>query len=257
MARDGHEFRAWLAAARRAGRAAPSWSCRRSSASTATSARSPTATPPRATSPSRRRCSTASRRGIELGYSAADCRKAGLRRSSCKPEQTLADLGRGDAVVQQLRPGRHRRLLLGRHDRLRRRLRPADRLRGRLLRRRHREAARRSSRSARSCTTSASRTRTSRPSDVDKIKPRTRRVTFICTRPAMASTAISAPATMRPSAALARERSLAFFAKHIAGAQPRPDVALDTERLPALLRTQAYIDGDWADARRRRDARRS
>jgi dienelactone hydrolase len=81
------------------------------------------------------------RRGIELGYSAAEMQEGRGYAQQLKPEQVLADLAAAIAVVKNSGRVGSRRLLLGRKDRVSWPPATSHRLRGRLLRRQHHAGA--------------------------------------------------------------------------------------------------------------------
>ena len=129
----------------RAGRPrAASSSSRKSSASIITSARCATGSPAKATPRWRRRCSIASSRISRCGYTPDEI--ANARKFVANPDwgAMMRDIQAAIDDAQEGRPGRHHRLLHGRHDRVPRR-RQAQRpvRRGRLLRRPDREERRR------------------------------------------------------------------------------------------------------------------
>ena len=113
MARDGHEFQAYLAP-RPGNRAERSSCCRRSSASTATSAPSPTALRPKATQQSPRASFDRVHRGIQLGYGPDDRQQAIGTMQQLKIDDTLKDVGAAIAVVKNSGRVGVRGLLLGR-----------------------------------------------------------------------------------------------------------------------------------------------
>ena len=156
------------------------------------------------------------RRGIELGYSRRSMQEGRGYVTQLKQEQTLSRHRRRHCGGRQRRSSRRRRLLLGRHDRLCSRLRSADRLRGRLLRRQHHAAAR----EAAEVSGHVSLRRKGQAHYAERHRQdqaAIQRASFICTPRIMASTAISAAATMRRA--------------------PRLHVSARSPSLPNMLRT--------------------
>ena len=96
-------------------RAAASWCCRRSSASTRTSVTWRTATPRRVISPSRRPCSTGSSPDVELGYDPRSMSEGVALQKQTVPEATLLDVQAAVDHVSTGGQGRRGGLLLGRH----------------------------------------------------------------------------------------------------------------------------------------------
>ena len=154
-------------------------------------------------------------RNIELGYGPKDMEQGVGYRLQIDDAKALLDIGAAVNVVHHAGTRRAGRLLLGRAARPgSARARCACRRRSAITP----AASGRSSiacRPVRSCCTMASSTRTSRASASSRCARCSRRPSIISIRPITASTATRAPATTRPAPQLAWERTQEFLKQHI------------------------------------------